>query len=107
MTRSSDAQGSGGSTVHQVGNNQVLSGYCIDDEVPCLKKNSMYKTWKEKKGRVCGQDKAQPGKFEVTARGSVNSKVRIGAKPMKTKIVSFFFFFSVREIRIRGPMFCC
>lgn len=25
MTRSSDAQGSGGSTVHQVGNNQVLS----------------------------------------------------------------------------------
>ena len=97
MTRSSDAQGSGGSTVHQVGNNQVLSGSCIDDEVPCLKKNSMYKTWKEKKGRVCGQDKAQPGKFEVTARGSVNSKVRIGAKPMKTKIVSFFFFFFQSE----------
>lgn len=53
----------------------------------------MYKTWKEKEGRVCGQDKAQPGKFEVTARGSVNSKVRIGAKPMETKIVRFFFFF--------------
>lgn len=45
---------------------------------------------RRKEGRVCGQDKAQPGKFEVTARGSVNSKVRIGAKPMKTKIVSFF-----------------
>lgn len=57
----------------------------------------MCKTWKEKEGRVCGQDKAQPGKFEVTARGSVNSKVRIGAKPMETKIVRFFFFFSQRN----------
>lgn len=68
-----------------------------------FKKNSMYKTWKEKEGRVCGQDKAQPWKVRATARGSVNSKVRIGAKPMETKIVRFFFFFLVREIRIRDP----
>lgn len=65
MTRSSDAQGSGGSTVHQVGNNQVLRRCCTDDKILCLKKN-MYKTWKEKEGRVCVQDKAQPGKSYIS-----------------------------------------
>ena len=54
-----------------------------------VSKNSMYKTWKEKEGRVCGRDKAQTGKLEVTARGGVNSKVRTGA--METKTVRFFF----------------